>query len=109
MKLRALEAYGMKPITPLVPDVGIGQTKPLGQQPAKEQSFSSVLSEAISEVDTMQKSADQKIESWVTGKGEITTHDAMLALEKADVSFQLMNAVRGKLIRAYEEIMRTQV
>lgn len=109
MKLRALEAYGMKPITPVVQDVGIGQTKPSVQQPGQEPSFSSVLSEAISEVDTMQKSADQKIESWVTGKGAVTTHDAMLALEKADVSFQLMNAVRGKLIRAYEEVMRTQV
>ena len=109
MKLRALEAYGMKPITPVIPDVGIGQTKPVIQQAGNDQSFSSVLSEAISEVDSMQKTADQKIESWVTGKGGITTHDAMLALEKADVSFQLMNAVRGKLIRAYEEIMRTQV
>ncbi len=109
MKFRALEAYGMKPITPVIPDIGMGQTKPSVQQPGNQQSFSSVLTEAISEVDTMQKTADQKIESWVTGKGGVTTHDAMLALEKADVSFQLMNSVRGKLIGAYEEIMRTQV
>jgi flagellar hook-basal body complex protein FliE len=33
----------------------------------------------------------------------------MVALEKADVAFQLMSAIRGKIVRAYEEVMRTQV
>ncbi len=33
----------------------------------------------------------------------------MIAVEKADVSFQTMMAVRNKMVEAYQEIMRTQV
>jgi flagellar hook-basal body complex protein FliE len=44
----------------------------------------------------------------ILGKG-VQTHEAMIALEKADVAFQLMNNIRMKITRAYEEVMRTQV
>jgi flagellar hook-basal body complex protein FliE len=33
----------------------------------------------------------------------------MIALQKADVSFQLMLQVRNKIVGAYEEIMRMQL
>jgi flagellar hook-basal body complex protein FliE len=36
-------------------------------------------------------------------------HTAILAVQKADVSFQMMMAVRGKLIDAYREVMRMQM
>ncbi len=33
----------------------------------------------------------------------------MVAMQKADLSFQVMIEVRNKLVTAYEEIMRMQV
>jgi len=36
-------------------------------------------------------------------------HSAILAVQKADVSFQMMMAVRSKLISAYQEVMRMQM
>ncbi len=33
----------------------------------------------------------------------------MIAVEKADMTFQLMMQIRNKIISAYEEIMRMQV
>ena len=36
-------------------------------------------------------------------------HSVMLALEKADLSFQMMMQVRNKFVQAYQEIMRMQV
>jgi flagellar hook-basal body complex protein FliE len=33
----------------------------------------------------------------------------MIALEKADIAFQLLMQVRNKIISAYETVMRTQV
>lgn len=71
--------------------------------------FGELLNGAIREVDDMQKVADEKITSFITGKGGVTTHEAMIAIEQADVAFQLMNQVRSKIVRAYEEVMRTQV
>ena len=80
-----------------------------GGKVSKGNSFSDMLSSAMSEVNDLQVQADQKIESVTTGKGNVSTHEAMIALEKADVAFQLMSAIRSKIIRAYEEVLRTQV
>ena len=89
--------------------------KPQGTEGVKEtgtgekKSFSEMMVQAVSEVDEMQHDADNKIADLITGKGNVTTHEAMVALEKADIAFQLMNQVRSKIVRAYEEVLRTQV
>lgn len=86
--------------------------KPKSDMGAKEakgsDSFADMFADAVKDVDAMQKQADTQIEGLVSGKG-VSTHDAMIALEKADIAFQLMNSIRGKIVRAYEEVMRTQV
>lgn len=86
---------------------------PLAQphnKPASEKAnFGELFKDAIREVDTLQKQADSQIEGLVLKKAGVTSHDAMIALEKADMAFQLMNQVRAKIIRAYEEVLRTQV
>lgn len=74
----------------------------------KESSFSSMFSDALKEVDQLQQDANGKVEEMLKGE-ESNPHDAMIALEKADVAFQLMNQVRAKIIRAYEDVLRTQV
>lgn len=71
-------------------------------------SFREVLSDAISEVQRLQTEADATIKKLVSG--EITdAAEAMVAVEKADIAFQTMMTVRGKVMAAYEEIMRMQV
>ena len=83
-----------------------------GVKPAegKQQgSFSDVLTQAMTEVNSLQKEADVKVAGLVAGSGGVTPHDAMIALEKADIAFNLMTQIRSKIVRAYEEVMRTQV
>ena len=36
-------------------------------------------------------------------------HQAVIAMEEASVSFQLMVEVRNKLLEAYQEVMRMQI
>ena len=80
-----------------------------GVKPTKQEGgFGNMLSNAIKEVDTLQKTADNQMEQMILGKNS-NPHEAMIALEKADVAFQLMNSVRAKIVRAYEEVMRAQV
>ena len=93
---------GINPITPGLPKVSAPNANP-------GRSFGDFLSEAVGEVNELQVSADKKVEDLVLKREEVNPHTAMIALEKADVAFQLMNAVKGKIVRAYEEIMRTQV
>jgi len=71
--------------------------------------FEDVLTDALKEVNTLQNEADSQIEALTLKKEGVTPHTAMVALEKADIAFQLMSAIRGKIVRAYEEVIRTQV
>jgi flagellar hook-basal body complex protein FliE len=74
------------------------------QPPANVPSFKDVLAE----VQRLQNGADPTIKQLVAGEIKDVT-EAMVAVEKADVSFQTMMAVRNKAVPAYEEIMRMQV
>ena len=85
-----------------------GKSAPIGKK-TDGSPFSEVLTKAIGEVESLQKEADVKVAGLVTGTGDVTPHDAMLALEKADIAFNLMTQIRSKIVRAYEEVMRTQV
>lgn len=70
--------------------------------------FSNVLKDSIEKVNSLQTEADKAIEG--LAKGEVTNiHDTMIAIEKANVSFNMMVQVRNKLVQAYEEIIRMQV
>lgn len=74
----------------------------------KSGNFGQMLSSAIKEVNGLQQDANQQVQGLVLGR-HANTHEAMIALEKADVAFQLMNSVRSKIVRAYEEVMRAQL
>jgi flagellar hook-basal body complex protein FliE len=69
-------------------------------------SFENVIDEALNKVSQVQDDVEQAVNELATG-GDITS--AVLAIEKADMSFQLMVEVRNKLISTYQEVMRMQV
>jgi flagellar hook-basal body complex protein FliE len=71
-------------------------------------SFGDMLKSAISTVNELQKQSDKEIQKLMTGETE-DLHTTMIAVEKADLSFQMMMQVRNKIVQAYEEIMRMQV
>ncbi len=104
-----MEIMLTKPITDIAPIVEKPKGVTENTQIQKEGNFGEMLKDAISEVEGLQQNAELQIEGLVTGKSDVTIHDAMISLEKADLSFQLMNQIRSKLIRAYEEIIRTQI
>ena len=84
---------------------------PFDVQQAKEDqgdSFLTTLNEAIGEVNDLRNEADRAVEELAAGE-EKDIHNTMIALEKAEISFQLMMQVRNKIINAYETIMRTTV
>jgi flagellar hook-basal body complex protein FliE len=70
------------------------------------ENFETVLKDAVNKVNTVQNEAEKAIQE-LAGGGDISS--AVIAMEKADLSFQVMIEVRNKLISAYEEIMRLQV
>ncbi|RQD68219.1 MAG: flagellar hook-basal body complex protein FliE [Tindallia sp. MSAO_Bac2] len=74
----------------------------------KPSSFSDFFGQAINNVNQLQLDSDHYAEKLATGDIE-NVHEAMIASQKADISMQMMTAVRGKIMDAYQEIMRMQI
>ena len=77
-------------------------------QQDKTKDFKEYLQTFIREVDQLQKEADITSSELATGELK-NIHQAMITMEKADISFRLMVEVRNKIIKAYEEIIKMQV
>ncbi len=99
----------LKPFQPLSP---LGETPQAAGQSAQSAKgggdFADLLKEAMQEVNDAQAQAEVEARKLMTGGGA-DMHSAILAVQKADVSFQMMMAVRSKLIDAYREVMRMQM
>ena len=66
-------------------------------------SFGDVLKNSINEVSRLQQDASKAVEDVATGRSEDVT-GVMTAMEKSDLAFKTLLAIRGKLMDAYEEI-----
>ena len=71
-------------------------------------SFESTLGAMVGEVGGKQAAASQAVAGLLGGQ-DVSLHQAMIAMEEASVSFQLMVEVRNKLLESYQELMRMQV
>lgn len=70
--------------------------------------FSDQLKELFYAVNEKQAVATEKVSAVVTGESN-DLHNAMIALEEANISFQLMLEVRNKMLEAYQEINRMNI
>lgn len=70
--------------------------------------FGDVLKDAISTANELQKQSDHEIQKLMSGESQ-DLHTTMIAVEKADLSFQMLMQVRNKLVQAYQEITRMPV
>lgn len=97
----------MEAIQSLAPVLTPGQSKTNAVTQA-ETSFSDIFKTMVAETNQQQQNADQAMQQLHTG-GETNLHEAMISMEKADISLRYMIQVRNKAIDAYQEIMRMQV
>jgi flagellar hook-basal body complex protein FliE len=69
--------------------------------------FSGLLKNAIAGVQSLEDQAANQVQGLVTGQG-VDVHQAMIATEKADMSFEMALAVRSKAVAAYQQVMQMQ-
>ena len=115
----AMPAQGMVPrpeITPseTLPAPGVDLTTALSKpgevtsvQPSSD-SFGNLLGRLVEDVNSKQVAATDAVQSLQSG-GNVSLHQAVIAMEEANVSFQLMVEVRNRLLESYQEIMRMQL
>ena len=86
----------------------VAPTSPAGSAAATGDSFSNLLGNFVGEVNAQQGAANDAVSALLSGKN-VSLHQAMISMEEASVSFQMMVEVRNKLLDSYQEIMRMQV
>ena len=69
--------------------------------------FLNVLRESMDAVEGAQGAAEKQVAELLSGQGA-DLHTALIAVEKADLSFQLMMQVRNKIVQAYQQIANMQ-
>ena len=69
----------------------------------REWGFMETLRGAMDQTKELQGAADAKVAGLLDGSG-MDVHSAMIAVEQADLSFQLMMQVRNKIVQAYQQV-----
>lgn len=71
--------------------------------------FGALMKDSINQVNEAQQQAKQLSTAFETGDSDVALPEVMVALQKANLSFQAMTQVRNKLLSAYQEVMNMQV
>ncbi len=71
-------------------------------------SFSTMLKDAINEVNDTQATSDVYTNKLVNGQ-DVELHDVMIAAQKANVTLNTALSIRNKAVEAYQEVMRMSV
>jgi flagellar hook-basal body complex protein FliE len=96
--------------------IGAGMLKPAATRPAGAASangtgFSDSLQKSLSKLidgaEESQSAANQAVTNMVNKTGEV--HDAMIALQNAQLQLEMTVTIRNKLVTAYQEIMRMPI
>lgn len=97
-------------INGVTPNLGLSNIAGGGASPvnsaarsAGASSFADVLKDSIGDVAKLQQEASSAVEALATGRAEDVT-GVMMAMEKSDLAFKTLLAIRSKLMDAYDEI-----
>ena len=80
-----------------------------GAAGAKSVDFGAVLRKSLDQVDQMQGAAGKLADRFQLEDPTVSLEDTMVALQKANVTFQAALQVRNKVVAAYHDIMNMQI
>jgi flagellar hook-basal body complex protein FliE len=70
--------------------------------------FANMLGGLVNDVAQKQAEAGSAVTGLLSGQN-VSLHQAMISMEEANVSFQMMVEVRNRLLDSYQELMRMQI
>jgi flagellar hook-basal body complex protein FliE len=82
--------------------------KAAGPAPSATGGFGEVMQKLTEDYSAKQQQADALVLKAAVGE-PMELHEAVLAMEQANLSLHLALQVRNKLVEAYQEVMRMQV
>jgi flagellar hook-basal body complex protein FliE len=100
MNISPIQPSSIQPVGPI--EIG----GPEGASGSSE--FKNVLQGAIDQVELSRSDANQSVRNFLSGDGE-DLHSTVLAVQRADLEFDMLMQVRNKVVSAYQEVMRMQM
>lgn len=94
-------------ITPISGIASPSQTRAAGETGGGG-AFEKALSSAIRTVEASRNNASVAVEGFLSGEGE-ELHTAVLAVQRAELTFEMFLQARNKVVSAYQEIMKMQM
>lgn len=76
---------------------------------ANRPDFAALLQSTVNQVNESQAQAGKLATALEQGDPRVDVAQVMVAMQKANISFQAMTTVRNKLVSAYQEIMGMQI
>ncbi|MBM3737494.1 MAG: flagellar hook-basal body complex protein FliE [Acidobacteria bacterium] len=70
--------------------------------------FKTVFAEAVARVENYRGGAEQSVARFLAGDDE-EIHKAAVAIQRADLAFDMFLQVQTKVVQAYQEVMRMQI
>jgi flagellar hook-basal body complex protein FliE len=70
--------------------------------------FASVFAEAVARVEAFRTEADQSVARFLSGEDE-EVHKVAMAVQRADLAFDMVLQAKNKVVQAYQEVMRMQL
>ncbi|HWC96544.1 MAG TPA: flagellar hook-basal body complex protein FliE [Candidatus Sulfopaludibacter sp.] len=95
------------PILPISPAALPSAIRPAGTA-SSPGAFQDVFSSAVQQVESLRTNASASVERFLSGEGE-ELHTAVMATNRAELSFDLFLQTRNKVVGAYQEIMKMQL
>ena len=87
--------------------LSLPQTSSNAPDPGAGSRFTQALGRLLDATEGSSAEANQKVASMLDGTGDV--HDAMIALQRAELSLQLTVQVRNKLMQAFQEIKEIRI
>ncbi len=101
-------AAGQRAVTGARPAAPLGPSKPTDPIAGPTPGFKDVLMKNIEQVNKLQQDAQKAIEDLHAGRRD-DLDGVLIAKQKADLAFQMLQQVRNKMVDAYEEIKQMRV
>lgn len=97
---------GDRAATPFVDPGGEtpGSSRPVTDPGGETSAFSTRLQDAMRALEATAAQSDATSEAMIAG--EVDIHEAMVAMEKADLVLRIAGTVRNKVIDAYQQLMQ---
>ncbi|MBN9663382.1 MAG: flagellar hook-basal body complex protein FliE [Acidobacteria bacterium] len=87
---------------------GLGSPNRVGSTGPASSEFGNLLEAAIDRVELSHNTAETAVNQFVSGE-ENEIHSTVMAVQRAELDFELALQVKNKVVSAYQEIMRMQI